>query len=69
MPLKDYNQNIRKTFKMITAINPTQPPDKGNRRIGIERRQFSYTHYLPERREGNDRRREDGENTVSEKKK
>jgi hypothetical protein len=54
---------------MITAINPTQPPDKGNRRIGIDRRQFSYTHYLPERRDGNDRRREDDENTVSEKKK
>lgn len=30
--------------------------DNGGRRLGIERRRFSYTHYIPERRSGNDRR-------------
>jgi hypothetical protein len=54
---------------MITVIDETQSPDKGNRRTGIDRRQFSYTHHLPERRDGNDRRRDDDENTMSEKKK
>ena len=30
--------------------------DSGNRRFGIDRREFSYTAYLPERRSGKDRR-------------
>lgn len=60
---------MRKTLEMITAIEETQSPHKGNRRTGIDRRQFSYTHYLPERRDGNDRRRDDGKDRVSEKKK
>ena len=30
--------------------------DNGNRRFGIDRREFSYTAYLPERRSGKDRR-------------
>ena len=30
--------------------------DNGNRRFGIDRREFSYTAYLPERRLGKDRR-------------
>ncbi len=30
--------------------------DNGGRRLGDERRQFSYTHYLPERRLVEDRR-------------
>jgi hypothetical protein len=54
---------------MITAIDETQSPDKGNRRIGIDRRQFSYTHHLPERRDGNDRRRDNDETPASDKKK
>jgi hypothetical protein len=29
---------------------------KDSRRIDSERRQFSYTHHIPERRTGNDRR-------------
>jgi len=33
-------------------------PDKGGRRLGIERRRFSYDHYIPERRCGKDRRSE-----------
>ena len=31
--------------------------DNGESRIGFERRQFSYTAYIPERRSGNDRRK------------
>ena len=30
--------------------------DNGNRRFGIDRREFSYTAYLPERRSDKDRR-------------
>ena len=30
--------------------------DNGGRRLGIERRSYSYTYYIPERRSGNDRR-------------
>jgi hypothetical protein len=32
--------------------------DNGGRRTGIERRQFSYSVYIPERRSGKERRRE-----------
>jgi hypothetical protein len=44
---------------MINSLEDTNPKDKENRRIESERRQFSYTHHLPERRNGKDRRRED----------
>jgi hypothetical protein len=30
--------------------------DNGERRSGVERRQFSYDYHIPERRSGNDRR-------------
>lgn len=30
--------------------------DKGGRRVGFERRRYSYTCYIPERRSGEDRR-------------
>lgn len=30
--------------------------DKGGRRVGFERRRYSYTCYIPERRRGEDRR-------------
>ena len=30
--------------------------DNGGRRLGIARRQFSYTLHIPERRSGNERR-------------
>jgi hypothetical protein len=36
------------------------------RRTGIERRQFSYTHYVPERRKGKDRRQENDNDQPSE---
>ena len=31
-------------------------PDNGGRRLGIDRRQFSYTIHVPERRSDNERR-------------
>ena len=31
-------------------------PDNGGRRLGIDRRQFSYYKHIPERRSGKDRR-------------
>ena len=31
-------------------------PDNGGRRLGIERREFSYDQHIPERRSGKDRR-------------
>jgi hypothetical protein len=31
-------------------------PDNGGRRSGADRREFSYTSHIPERRSGNDRR-------------
>jgi hypothetical protein len=34
--------------------------DKGGRRLGIERRQFSYDQHIPERRSGQERRRGKG---------
>jgi hypothetical protein len=33
-------------------------PDNGGRRTGIDRRQFSYTLHIPERRSGKERRSE-----------
>ncbi len=53
---------------MITSIEDTDSNDKENRRIGVDRRQFSYTHHLPERRDGKDRRRDDDTNHASEDK-
>jgi hypothetical protein len=32
--------------------------DKGGQRTGVERRQFSYSLYIPERRHGQERREE-----------
>jgi len=37
-------------------MNPVATADNGNKRLGIDRREFSYTECLPERRSGNDRR-------------
>jgi hypothetical protein len=33
-------------------------PDNGDRRLDIDRRQFSYDFHIPERRSGKDRRSE-----------
>jgi len=37
-------------------MNNVGVTDNGNRRFGIDRREFSYTAYLPERRSYKDRR-------------
>jgi hypothetical protein len=31
-------------------------PDNGGRRLGIEKREFNYDEYIPEKRSGEDRR-------------
>jgi hypothetical protein len=33
-----------------------QVPDRDGRRLGIDRRQFTYSFHIPERRSGEDRR-------------
>lgn len=42
--------------RSLSIENSAYVLDKGGRRLGIERRQFTYSHYLPERRAGFDRR-------------
>lgn len=42
--------------------------DHDNRRTGIDRREFSYTACLPERRSGKDRRRVSDHRTIQTKK-
>ena len=46
----------RRTERFLLIENPSYGFDKGGRRLGIERRQFNYSHYCPERRFGFDRR-------------
>ena len=46
-------------FRESRSLNfgdPFYMIDNGGRRLGIERRQFDYSIYFPERREGPDRR-------------
>ena len=50
---------------MTTSIEDTNSRDSQNQRTGLDRRQFSYTHYLPERRAGKDRRRDDDNQKAS----
>jgi len=50
-------------------MDGTKSNRREKRRIGIERRQFSYTHHYPERRDGKDRRRDDNISHGSENKK
>ncbi|MGD8893356.1 MAG: hypothetical protein PVF94_10040, partial [Desulfobacterales bacterium] len=40
----------------VTEMNKNFPRDNGGARLGLERRQFSYDKYIPERRSANDRR-------------
>ena len=42
---------------MNSLKNDEMIEDNEESRIGIERRQFSYTAHIPERRSGNDRRK------------
>ena len=41
---------------MSTAASMNRAIDNGGRRLGIERRQFSYTDYIPSRRSSKKRR-------------
>ena len=40
----------------VRSSNPLLLRDKGGRRLGVERRQFSYDQCIPERRSGQERR-------------
>lgn len=42
--------------KQRMVMNDLNIKDNGNRRFDMDRREFSYTAYLPERRSGIDRR-------------
>ncbi|MEJ2168772.1 MAG: hypothetical protein P8X90_24925 [Desulfobacterales bacterium] len=45
-----------KTARSQKAKAPVDMIDNGGRRLGIERREFTYSDYYPERRTGIDRR-------------
>jgi hypothetical protein len=45
-----------KDARNLHIESPAYIIDHGGRRLGIERRQFDYSHYFPERRLGQDRR-------------
>jgi hypothetical protein len=45
-----------KEDRSLNIKNPAYLIDNGGRRLGIERREFAYSHYYPERRIGIDRR-------------
>ena len=42
--------------KARVEISPNFLSDRGGRRLGLDRRRFSYTYHIPERRSGRDRR-------------
>lgn len=46
-----------KEVRTFHAKNAADNIDHGDRRLGLERRQFDYSHYYPERRVGRERRR------------
>jgi len=49
--------NLRmKKERVLHIKNPIYDIDNGGRRLGIERRQFAYSYYYPERRFGIERR-------------
>ena len=43
-------------IRALQSKDPASNIDNGGRRLGIERRQFNYSHYYPERRIGDERR-------------
>ena len=49
------NLKLKET-RSLHIEKPAHIIDNGGRRLGIERRQFEYSHYYPERRIGFDRR-------------
>ena len=46
----------RAVEKARVEISPSFLSDRGGRRLGLDRRRFSYTYHIPERRSGRDRR-------------
>jgi len=58
--LSDFHEMVsslqRRRERTLHIKNPVGQYDKGGRRLGIERRQFTYSHHYPERRFGVDRR-------------
>jgi len=40
----------------VSVMRSDRMSEKGGRRVGIERREFLFTAYAPERRKGEDRR-------------
>ena len=60
LKLSDFHEmasNLRMRKERALHIkNPAFHIDNGGRRLGIDRRQFSYSHYYPERRAGDERR-------------
>jgi hypothetical protein len=49
--------SLRKLDEVALSLHQFED-DKGSQRTGIERRQFSYSLYIPERRSGQQRRKE-----------
>ena len=58
--LSDFHEmanNLKmKESRSLHMANPAYMIDRGGRRLGIERREFDYSHYFPERRVSIDRR-------------
>ncbi len=54
---QEIQRTVRKSLmKKQAKIENALRSDNGGRRAGAERRSFSYTYYIPERRNGQDRR-------------
>ena len=47
---------MEKTKERLKHKNDLEHPSGSEKRTGVERRQFSYSFYIPERRCGKDRR-------------
>jgi hypothetical protein len=60
--LSDFNENnnAMKVNKQTTEekSKPVSPAEDEDRRTGIERRQFSYSLHVPDKRSGIDRRKQ-----------
>lgn len=58
--MSDFHEMVsslqRRKEHALHIKDPVDNIDKGGRRLGIERRQFTYSHHYPERRLGVDRR-------------
>ena len=49
-------QKVAEKLTVPSGTEIVDLSDKGGRRVGVERRRYSYTCYIPERRSGEDRR-------------